>query len=83
MSALSSYAAAARFGYLIIITIPLWDLHTSAEQKVEGTLWAVGTITVASIITLLLEMLFASFSRKDDLIDGITERLACIEELVA
>ena len=83
ISALSSYAAAARFGYLIIITIPLWDLHTSAEQKVEGTLWAVGTITVASIITLLLEMVFASFRREDDLIEGITERLVSVEELLA
>lgn len=27
MSALSNYAAAARFGYLIVITIPLWDRH--------------------------------------------------------
>ena len=83
ISALSSYAAAARFGYLIIITIPLWDRHIPAEQKVEGTLWAVGTITGASIITLLLEMVFASFRREDDLIEGITERLACVEELLA
>jgi multidrug resistance protein MdtO len=83
MSALSSYAASARFGYLIIITIPLWDRHIPAEQKVEGTLWAFGTITIASVITLLLEMVFAAFRRRDDLTDGITERLACVEELLS
>jgi multidrug resistance protein MdtO len=83
MSALSSYAAAARFGYLIIITIPLWDRHIPAEQKVEGTLWAVGTITIASVITLLLEIVFAVFRGGDDLTDGITERLLCVEELLA
>jgi multidrug resistance protein MdtO len=82
MSALSSYAASARFGYLIIITIPLWDRHIPAEQKVEGTLWAVGTITIASVITLLLEMVFAAFRRRDDLTEGITERLVCVEELL-
>jgi multidrug resistance protein MdtO len=83
MSALSSYAASARFGYLIIITIPLWDRHIPAEQKVEGTLWAVGTITIASVITLLLEMVFAVFTRGDDLTYGITERLACVEEVLS
>src|SRR5258708_17324697 len=83
ISALSSYAASARFGYLIIITIPLWDRHIPAEQRVEGTLWAVGTITIASVITLLLEMVFAAFRRGDDLTEGITERLVCVEELLA
>jgi len=83
MSALSSYAASARFGYLIIITIPLWDRHIPAGQKVEGTLWAVGAITIASVITLLLEMAFAAFRRMDDLTEGITERLVCVEELLA
>jgi multidrug resistance protein MdtO len=83
MSALSSYAAAARFGYLIIITIPLWDRHVPAGPKVEGTLWAVGTITGAAVITLLLEMVFAAFTGTDDLIEGIAERLECVEELLA
>jgi multidrug resistance protein MdtO len=83
MNALSSYAASARFGYLIIITIPLWDRHISAEMRVEGTLWAVGAITIASVITLLLEMAFAAFRGGDDLTDGISERLLCVEELLA
>jgi multidrug resistance protein MdtO len=83
MSALSSYAASARFGYLIIITIPLWDRLIPAEPKVEGTLWAVGTITGAAVITLLLEMVFAAFRGADDLIEGIAERLECVEELLA
>src|SRR5260370_37876905 len=82
MSALSSYAASARFGYLIVITIPLWYLHIPAGMKVEGTLWAVGTITIASVIGLLLETVFAAFRRGDDLTDGITERLRCVEELL-
>lgn len=83
LSAMSSYAASARFGYLTVITIPLWDRNISAELKVEGTLWAVGAITLASIITLLLEAAFATFRRADDLTEGITERLACVEELLA
>ena len=82
ISATSNFGAAARFGYLVVITIPLWDRHIPSEQKVEGTLWAVGAITLASVATLLLEIVFAAFKHTDDLIDGITERLASVEELL-
>src|ERR1700741_446868 len=34
----NNYTAAARFGYLLIITIPLWDQHISAGLRVENTL---------------------------------------------
>jgi hypothetical protein len=35
LSALSNYTAAARFAYLTVITIPLWDSRISSESKVE------------------------------------------------
>lgn len=35
-----SALAAARFGYLLVITIPLWDSQIHTESKIEGTLWA-------------------------------------------
>src|SRR3984957_4367347 len=37
ISVLANYGAATRFGYLIVITVPLWDRHIPAELKVEGT----------------------------------------------
>jgi len=82
MSALSNYAASGRFGYLIAITVTLWDRNITAAQKVEDMLWAVGVITLASIITLLVEVVFASVRKSDPLIDGIAERLTYVEELV-
>lgn len=82
MSALRNYAASARFGYLIAITVSLWDSHISPALKVQNTLWAVGVITLASIITLLVEILFSGFRRSNDLIDGIVERLDSVEELL-
>jgi len=82
MSALSNYAASGRFGYLLAITVTLWDRHTTAASKVENTLWAVGVITLASVITLMLEIAFAAFTRSDTVIDAIVERLACVEELL-
>ena len=82
MSAFKNYAASARFGYLVAITITLWDKHVSAASKVENTLWAVGVITLASVITLLVEIVFAAFRESNDLIDALAERLTCVEELL-
>jgi multidrug resistance protein MdtO len=83
MSATNNYAGTTRFGYLVVITIPLWDLHITANLKVEGTLWAVGALTIGSVTALLLELVFAAFRPTDDLIEGIAQRLAAVEGLLA
>src|SRR5579871_4639522 len=84
MSAFKNYAASTRFGYLIAITAGLWDSHVfSPADKVERTLWAVGVITLASLITLGVEIGFAAFKRPNYLIDSITERLNSVAELLS
>jgi multidrug resistance protein MdtO len=83
ISALSDYTAAARFAYLTVLSIPVLDRQISARLKVENILWAVGAITLGSVVTLLLEIVFAAFRRTDDLTGAITERLAAVEELLA
>ena len=82
LSALKNYTAAVRFGYLVIITIPLWDQHTTAEAKVEGTLWAVGGITLASVITASIELVFAGLRPWNDLLQSLADRLGAVEELL-
>ncbi len=83
LSALSSYTAVARFGYLVVITIALWDSRLPANTKVENTLWAIGAITVGSVITFLLELVFAAFRHTDDITQAISERLAAVQDLLA
>jgi len=82
MSAMSNYPAAALFGYLVVITIPLWDRHIPGELRVEGTLWAVAAITVGSVVTVLVERVFAELKPGADLVRSIAERLGAIEELL-
>jgi len=82
MRVLTNYAAAGRFGYIAVITLPLWDSHVQTELKVENTLWAVFIVTVSSIITFLVELVFKDLRPGDDLIDSIAERLASIEKLL-
>jgi multidrug resistance protein MdtO len=83
VSAMTNYAAATRFGYLVVITISLWDRHTTAEAKVEGTLWAVGAITLASVITAGIELTFAGLKPWNDLAQSLADRLSAVEELLA
>ncbi|HEX4170476.1 MAG TPA: FUSC family protein [Bryobacteraceae bacterium] len=80
--ALTNYTAGVRFGYLVAITTPIWDRHVSAEAKVEDTLWAVWAITLATIITTVIELVYAELSQGSDLIRPMAERLSSVEEIL-
>jgi multidrug resistance protein MdtO len=82
LSAMREYDAAGRFGYLVAITTPLWDQQVPVEVKVEGTLWAVGTITVATAIALVLEFGLAAITKRNDLTDPLAEALTSVENLL-
>lgn len=78
----SNYTAAARFGYLLIITIPLWDKRITAEEKVIQTLWAVGAISYASVVTVLIEYVYARLQQVDTLTSALIERLRCTASML-
>src|SRR6201998_4429295 len=56
MSAAENHLAAVRFGYLVAITLTLWDSELRPEQKVVGTLWAIGSLSLANIIIAAVEL---------------------------
>jgi multidrug resistance protein MdtO len=82
LSTMTNYTAAVRFGWLIVITIPLWDMRISAEAKLEGMLWAVGAVTLASLVAIAVELVFAGLRRGDELVSPLEERLAAVEDLL-
>jgi multidrug resistance protein MdtO len=82
LNTMTNYIAAVRFGWLIVITIPLWDMRIRAEAKLEGLLWAVGAITLASLVAVGVELVFAGLSRGDELVSPLAERLAAVEDLL-
>jgi multidrug resistance protein MdtO len=82
ISTMTNYAASARFGYLIIITVPLWDSQIPTELKVEGTLWAVWAITIASVVAGVGVFLFGAMRPGDEVVRSIADRLASVEELL-
>jgi multidrug resistance protein MdtO len=82
LSALANYNAAARFGYMVVVTIPLWDRQIRSELKVEDTLWAVAAVSIASLITAAIEIVFAQLKPWDDLIVSVADRLKWVEVLL-
>jgi multidrug resistance protein MdtO len=82
LSATTNYSAAARFGYLLSITIPLWDRQIPAESKLEGTLWAFGAISLASLITVAVELIYGELKAGDVILQPLGDRLAATEELL-
>ena len=82
MSAFSRYSAAGRAGYLMAITVSLWDSHISAELKFERTLWALGVIMGAGLVALVVHLVFGALQKSSPLIEGIAERLSSVEELL-
>lgn len=75
LKVVSNYTAAARFGYLLVITIPVWDRQITGEQKVVETLWAVGAISFASAITVVIELIYARLQPTDTVTLALVERL--------
>lgn len=82
LSAMTNYTAAARFGYLVIITIPLWDRQIPTEGKIEGTLWAFGAISLGTLITVAVEWIYAELKASDLILQPLGDRLGVVEELL-
>lgn len=82
ISIIPSYKAVVRFGWLIIITIPLWDSRLTGESKLEGLLWAVGALTLASLVTVTVELIFAELQPGDELTRFLAERLSAVEDVL-
>jgi multidrug resistance protein MdtO len=82
ISTMTNYGASARFGYLIVITVPLWDRQIPTELRVEGTLWAVWAITIASVVAGLGALVFGAMRPGDELVYSIADRLASVEEIL-
>lgn len=82
LSATTNYFAANRFGYLVAITIALWDRHVPARIQVEDTLWAIFSVMSASLITVAFELIFEQLKPWDDLVQSIADRLSGVEKLL-
>jgi multidrug resistance protein MdtO len=79
MSAMSTFVSALDIGYLIVMTVSLWDEHISGEQRLEATLWAVFALTISCVIAVVVELVFEATRPGNDLLRSIADRLTSVE----
>ncbi len=77
-----NYGATTIFGFVSASAIPVFDAQIPAGAKIEGTLWSVAAIPLGSLVTLLIEEVFAAMTHSDDLTAGLSERLTAVEDLL-
>jgi len=82
LSAVASRTASARFGYLVAVTLTLWDSHIRAEQKVVNTLWAIFSLSLANIIIAVVELVYVRLHPVDQITGALLERLHCVASLL-
>ena len=82
LSAMTNNSGSARFGYLLIITLPLWDRFELVELKVETTLWAFATLSLASVITAAIEVASAGLRPRHQVRQPLADRLTSLESVL-
>lgn len=82
ISATTNNGSAAAIGYLIVVTVPLWDEHVSGELRLEGTLWAVLALAIGSVVAVVVELLFEATRPGNDLLRSIADRLTSVEAVL-
>ena len=82
LRAVANYTVAVRFGYLVVITIPLWDQIIPAHRKVANTLWAILALTISNLITLAVELVYAHLHQIDSVTVALADRLQCTASML-
>lgn len=83
VSTMSTFVSEVDIGYLIVMTVPLWDEHISGELRLEGTLWAVFALAIGNASAVVVELLFEAIRPSNDLLRSIADRLSAVESVLA
>jgi multidrug resistance protein MdtO len=79
---LTNFALAIGLSLVATNILSIWYLPGPAEHNVELTLWQVLGALVGAMVTFAVETVFHVLSKRDELIDGLCDRLQVIEHLM-
>jgi multidrug resistance protein MdtO len=83
ISTIKNFGASSTFAIMICVGVPLWDRHVSAETSVEDTLWLCLASAIGVVVTVGVEILFSRIKPGEDIVAGVAERLAAVQNLLA
>src|SRR5258706_14213093 len=82
ISTVKNFGASSTFAIMICVGVPLWDRHLSAETNVEDTLWLCLASAIGVVVTVGVEILFSRIKPGEDIVAGVADRLATVENLL-
>jgi multidrug resistance protein MdtO len=82
ISTIKNFGASSTFAIMICIGVPLWDRHLSAETNVEDTLRLCLASAIGVVVTVGVEILFSRIKPGEDVVAGVADRLAAVENLL-
>jgi len=83
ISTIKNFGASSTFAIMICVGVPLWDRHVSAETNVEDTLWLCLASAIGVVVTVGVEILFSRTKPGEDVVGGVADRLAAVQQVLA
>jgi len=76
------FAVATGFAIILVLALPIWQTPKTAEFRVELTLWQALACVVGTIVTVVVEAVFHAIFPRDQLFQGMDDRLSAVQGLV-
>jgi multidrug resistance protein MdtO len=82
LSALSNYGAGTAFAIVLVLSVPAWDQAGPQAAIVVSNLWVLGSVALAVTVTIVVEFAFSLFDTRDELIEGLDQRLEAVRQVL-
>lgn len=78
LSAISNYGAGTAFAIVMVLSVPAWDQPGPQSARVVANLWTLGSVALAVTVTIVVEFAFSLFDTRDELTEGLDQRLEAV-----
>jgi multidrug resistance protein MdtO len=78
LSAISDYGAGTAFAIVVVLSVPAWDQAGPQAARVVANLWILGSVALAVAVTIVVEFAFSLFDTRDELTEGLDQRLDAV-----
>jgi multidrug resistance protein MdtO len=77
-----NYVAGAAFSFMIVMSIPSWDVTGPTSAHVTAILWTTYSVSIGVLVTISVEYIVQSFHPQDNLFSELNDRLTAVEDLL-
>jgi multidrug resistance protein MdtO len=80
---IADYGTAVPLGFAVLGAVTQWDNNTvNVNTRLENTLWLLGVVALAVVVTIVVEYVFRRAHPTTDLTEGIESRMQTIENVL-